>query len=205
MKPDFKSLSIVEIDLSAKVVLTDTIIEQIRIASPPDKDGDSIFYDYYKVENNVHVGWSVISSPAKDNKTCRFALYYQLGGFGRHKKNMPSISQALKILSSVNDPVELGCLSRFEFGKRYKAKTILSLPLILSESPNLPFDEIRGLHFSKVEERRSEYDIILDRDRDGRLTETVAFRHTTKIGDALVEDIISKAVEISTKFVFKEK
>lgn len=206
VKPNLKVLSMNEIDLYGELELTDDLIQQIRTASPPDKDGYSFFFDVYKVENSSHVGLLMISVPVKRGKTCDFSLHYEVGTWGKPRKKYPSIDQALGILASIDGSIELDCFSIFDFAKRDKVKTILNLPLIVSESPNLPFDQVRGFHFSKMEGKHSKYDVILDRGEDGRLKETVVFRYTTtKINDSLTNDVVNKAVEISEQFAVKEK
>jgi hypothetical protein len=203
MKPNLRSFSMLEVELSGEIELSDTIIQQITKASIPDKDGDSVFYDTYKIANNSHVRWVIVSAPAKDGKTCGFWLHYELRKVKKIAKEVPSVDRLLSILSNVDRPVELGCLFRYKFTKRDKARIIVNLPLVISESPNLPFDVIKGLHLAKVEGKQSEYDVVLDRGQDGSLTETVAFRHVTRITDSLVTEVVKKAVEVSKRFVFK--
>lgn len=204
MNTDFATFSINEIELSSEVELTEDLIQQIRTASPADKDNDSTFYDVYKVEKNGYYGWMAISI-AEDSKTCNLSLHYESGRARKLTKQVPSVNQALGILSKISEPIELSCSLTFEFAKRDRVKTVLNLPLVLTESPKLPFNEIRGLHLSKSEGRISKCDVILDRRQDGSLTEILIFRHTGNINASLLDDIVSRAREISGSFVFKEK
>jgi hypothetical protein len=205
MKPNLKVFSISLIRMSCKIELTEDLIQQIRGASPPDEDGDSVFEDIYKVGDNRHVGWATVTKPEKDGTTCHLYIAYALSRGRMRKVKLPLVDQALEILSNVDSAVELLCALTFEFAKRDKAKTIVSLPLILSESPNLPFNEIRGLHFSKMEGKRSQYDVILDRGEDGAITESLILRHTAKISNVLLDGVIKEAVRISNSFVSKKE
>lgn len=205
MTVNLKSLSINEVELSGNIELPDILIQQIREVSPPNKDGNTLFYDSYKIGNDSHVGWLALSSPEKDTKTYRFFLHYQPGRVRKQKKRIPLVSEALEILSNTDNPFELSCSVTFSFKKRDKVKTILSLPLALSDSPSFPFDEVRGIHISKTEDKIRKYDAILDRGRDGSLTAAIGFPHKVTINSALISDVVNKAVEISAGLVCREK
>ena len=205
MKPNLKFFYIDKIDISATITVKDELINQIREMSPPDEDGDSAFYDSYKVERNSYIGWLVLSAPAKDNKTCGFTLHYESGKGGRLRTALPRISQAIEILSKLDSPLELASIFNFKFGRRDKVKTVVNLPLTLSESPNLPFDKIQGIHFLRLEGKRYEYHVILDCAKDGSLFETVIFQHKTIINKSLIDELIKEANDISNGFIFKEQ
>jgi len=205
MKPDFKALFINEIDISGEIALTAEILDSIRKASPPDEDGDFGFYDSYKVGRNSYIAWMYLSEPSQDNRTSKFGLHYESGRGGRLRKSLPRIREAIEILSTIDNPIELSSICKFEFGKRNRVNTLINLPLIWSESPNLPFDKIEGMHFSRSEDKRFKYHVILDRSEDGSLSEVVIFQHEVKIDEQLVDKFIKEAITIANKFVLREK
>jgi hypothetical protein len=205
MKTDFKVFSISTIHISCRIELAEDIIRKIREASPPDEDGDSVFEDTYRVGENRYGGVATVTKTEEDGKTCFLYISYTLTRGRMRKIKLPLVDQALEILSNIDSAVELYCVLTFEFTKRDKVKTIISLPLILSESTKLPFSEIRGIHFSKMEGKRSQYDIILDRGEDGAITESLILRYTAKINNVLFDEVIKEAVRISNSFISKKE
>ncbi|MFC1912121.1 hypothetical protein ACFLXG_03085 [Chloroflexota bacterium] len=205
MKPDLKSFSITEINIRGDIALTTNLIDAIGKASPPDEDGDSDFRDSYKVGRSSYVAWGFLSVSSKDDMPSWFGLRYEEGRGGKLGKSIPRINEAIEILSAIDDPTELYSLVKFEFRKRDRIKAILNLPVTLSESPSMPFNEIRGIHFSKLEGKHSKYDVILDYSQGGSLSETVIFELKAKINESLIDECIKEAISISNRFVMKEK
>lgn len=205
MKIDLKSLSIDEIRVFGNLDLNNDYIQQIRTASPPDKDGDSVFWDVSTEKNNKYSIILIISPIKKDSTVHKLSLHCHRGKVSKKTKTTPLIEEALGILSHIDKSVEFTCFVGFVFAKRDKVKPLINLPLILSTSSILPFSEVRGFHLAKLKDKKSIYDVILDLDTHGTINETIFFKDEIKIKDSLVNDLINKATEISERFVTREK
>lgn len=203
--PNFKLHSISELRFSAKISIPNEIAQQIKQISPPDKDHDSTFYEKYGTGNSSYIGVSTITEPTKKDQPHRFIVHYHKSNIKLPTRKYAKIGQLVEILSVLSMPVEFGCLLIFSFSKRDKVKTIIELPLVVSKSPNSLLSEVRGLHFAKTDGKKSIYEVIIDHTEDNQLFETVAFNHSVAISGELVNSIIYKAVEISNRFIFREK
>lgn len=205
MAPNLKAFSIKSIRFSFEIELPVGLAKQITKESPPDKDDDSVFADIYKVGNTKYGSSVLVSKTKKKEANYQISFDYKIISSRKRKLGFPHIDRALQILSNIDGTVKLECFSTFEFTKRDKVKTIVSLPITVSESPYLPFNEIRGLHLSRMEEKHPKCDIILDRDRDGTLNETLLFSYEAKISETLLDEVVSEAVKVSNSLVFMEK
>jgi hypothetical protein len=75
----------------------------------------------------------------------------------------------------------------------------------ITDMAKMPYDEIHGIHFVKHEGRDSKYEVILDLERDGSLTELIICQKRMKIKGSILEDIIQEGMEISDGFVLRGK
>jgi len=207
MKQDLRALHITKIQVSGDLILTDDLVTEIQKTSPADKDGDSVFFDSLNVKagRGHYRGLLFISPPKAVRQTRPFWLIYDLGRQKKLRKHEPRITKAIEILSKLNNPIKFSISVAFEFGKRDRAKAIISLPINLSESPNLPFSKIQGIHLSCFEGKTRKHDVILDTGEDGSLWENLIFEHETKIHMELLDEIVEKAISISNKFVLLGK
>ena len=204
LKESLKSLSISELRFIVKPTLTDELISKISEASPPDKDGDNVFLDSYKVNNVSHLAIAVVSKVKKREDVYNIDCRCQVAKGGILSKDTPKISRLIEILSDVKESQHFHCLARFLYGKRAKFKPIVKLPIRITDKTKVPFNEIHGVHFAKIVGKKLENEVILDLLEGGGYTETVIFGHSSKIGVSIVRDIVEKAKGISDNFVYTE-
>jgi hypothetical protein len=205
MKLNLKACDIIELRFLVTLTLSDDLIAQIKEASPPDEDGDSIFVDSYEVDGAKHRAWVWVSMVNEGTTKFRIDFNYELGKGGRLRKSTPRINKVVGILCSVEEEVDITCQVSFQFGRRRKAKPIIPLPLKLIELPNIPFDEIDGLHLVKRDGKQTKYDVILGVSSGGALTEIIFFDYHSRIREDLADEIIREAVRISNLFILKEE
>ena len=205
MQPNLKSYNATSLELDTTLTLTGDLISKVRSASPPDKDGDSLFVDSY-TGHKAYV-WAIEVDKGIDRDTRRFRIYfhYELGKGGRLRKGTPPIGQLVEILSSIKGKTIFNCQATFWFGKRLKVRTIISLPMRYVELPNMPFDRIQGLHLVKLDGNETKYEVILDTPSRGMLIETLFFKYDSRIDEALADKILIEATTISDSFVLREQ
>ena len=203
MKLDFRTIFLRGFAASFKVELSEELHKQIADVSSRPKDPKLLFEETYEVDNHWHVGRLAIEPPAKDSKLYDLFLWYRPRS-RRVIRPVSSIGAVLRILSVIDNPIKFDCHATFEFSRRDRARAIVRLPLVLSESRNAPFDKIRGFHFSKQEDGQPKYDVILDSSRDGSLSLVVIYEQKRRINESLPDDLVNWAAEISGKFVSRK-
>lgn len=201
---NLKKFNIAELRFDFSVNLTDDLLEKLQSVVAPDKDGDFMFMDSYKIDNVGHSLAAMVSKSA-------FVEIYRIRGIweirkGRRSlKGVVSVGKLFEIISSIEDEIMLTSSLRLSFSQRKKYKTIISLPIKITDMPEMVYDEIHGIHFVKREGRDFKYDVILDLERDGSLMELIICTKRMKIKESILEDIIQEGLEISDSFVSRGK
>lgn len=201
---NLKELNIEELSCTFWITLTDDLVERIRGAVAPDEDGDYVFMDSYKIGNVSHfMGAAVSKSLGEGRYKVRVVCEKEAGV--KLPKDTISVRKLLEIISSIKEEVGAFCMLRLSFGKRRRPKTIISLPVKISDMPKTVYDEIRGFHFMKREDKVFKYDVILDIEPDGNLMEMINYRKMINIKESILEDVIQEGMVISDCFVIREK
>ena len=201
---NLKEFNITELDFMFWANLTDDLLEKMRSVVTPDEDGDYIFIDSYKIDNVGHIATAIVSKSKGEGKY-RIRCRCEIGRGGRLGKGVVSVSKLFEIMSSFKEKVMVISMLRLSLGRQKKHKAIISLPIKITDMPKMLYDEIHGVHFVKREGKSSKYEVILDLEENGALTETVTYRKLRNIKASIVEDIIQQGIEISDGFVLREK
>ncbi len=201
---NLKELNIIELDFTFWTNLTDDLLEKIGNVVAQDEDGDYIVVDSYKEDNVGHIVVVGVLKPKGEGKyrvRCRCEL-----GRGRGlRKDVVRTSKLFEIMSSIKETMMVNSTLKLSFGRRKKHKTIISLPIKITDMPKTLYDEIHGVHFVKREGKSLKYEVILDLEENGALRETVIFKKLRNINASIIEDIIQQGIEISDGFVLREK
>jgi len=184
--------------------LTDDLLEKIRSVAPPDKDGDHIFIDSYKIGNVSHFVAAIVSKSTGEGRHM-IRVLWERGRLSGSGKGVASVSKLFEIISSIKEEIAVKCTLRLSFGRRRKYKTIISLPIKITDMPKTLYDEIHGMHFVKREGKGSKYDVILDLEQDGALMALINYKKLINIKESILEDILQEGIEISDGFVLREK
>jgi len=205
MKANLKSCHAFSMQFSTTLILTGDLISQIQNVSHPDEDGDSAFFDSY--EGHRAYVWVVEEDKGSDKDQRRFSMefIYEARRGRKLPESTPRIEQLIEILSSIKEDREFDCRVFFEFGKRLKPKPIISLPMKYTESPNMPFDVIQGLHLVKTDDKKWEYDVILEVPNVGVIMANIHFAYTSEINKSLADRILERGITIADCFVSKEQ
>lgn len=201
---NFKELSIVRLRLEFSINLPDDLLEKIGSVAPPDKEGDHVFMDSYKMGNVNHFVIAIVS------KSTREGRYVVLIGWERGKlrgvgRGVRSVGKLFEIMSSIKEEIAVTCALRLVFGQRVKHKTIMNLPIKVTDMPETLYDEIHGMHFVKREGKGSKYDVILDLRKEGGLLASVGYERLVNMRGSVVEELLEEGIEISEGFVLREK
>jgi hypothetical protein len=201
---NLKEFNITELDFVFWTKLTDDLLEKIRSVVTPDEDDDYIFINSYKIDNVGHVATAMVSK-AKGEGKYRIRCRCEIGRGGRLGKGIVSVSKLFEIISSIKEKMMVISMLKLSFGRRQKHKTIISLPIKITDMPKTLYDEIHGIHFVKREGRSFKYEVILDLEENGTLIETIINNQQRTIKESIIEDIIRQGIEISDGFVLREK
>jgi hypothetical protein len=119
------------------------------------------------------------------------------------EEGVVSVGKLFEILSLTEEEVPVMSKLSLSFSRRQKRKTVISLPIKITDMPETLYDEIHGMHFAKREGKGFKYDVILDLERDGSITEIIIYNKVTKIKESILEDIVQAGIEISDRFVLR--
>lgn len=201
---NLKEFNITELNFMFWVSLADDLLEKIRSVVAPDKDGDYVFIDSYKVDNVGHVAGAVVTKSTGE-------LRYMIQGMcevrrgGRLRKGAVSVSRLFEIISPLEEKTLVVSRLKLSFGRRQKYKTIISLPIKITNMPKMPYDEIGGIRFVKREGNSVKYEVILDLEQNGALNETIIYNELRNIRESMIVDIIQHGIEVSDSFILREK
>lgn len=201
---NFKELNITGLRFVFWTELTDDLLEKIRSVAPPDKDGNCVFVDSYKISNVSHFVLTLVSK-AKGERRYPISVMWErerLTGVG---KGVASVSKLFEIISCIKEEIAVRCTLRLSFGRPRKYKTIISLPIKITDMPKAIYDEIHGMHFVKREGKGSKYDVVLDLEKNGAVMVLINYRKMMNIKESMLEDILQEGIEISDGFVLREK
>jgi len=201
---NLKEFNITEVDFMFWTNLTDDLLEKIGSVVAQDEDGDYMFLDSYKKDNVGHIAIAGVSKSKGEGKY-RIRCRCEIGRGGRLGKDVVSVSKLFEIISSIKEKMMVNSMLKLSFGRRKKHKTIISLPIKITDMPKTLYDEILGVHFVKHEGKSFKYEVILDLEENGALVETIIFKKLRNINASIIEDIIQQGIEISDGFVLREK
>ena len=200
MRPNLKSSHALNLGFRAIVTLSDSQISKIAALSKPDPEGDHFFADVY----DGHRAWVWVMKPTKHisegMRESRISFDFEALRGGKLKKDAPRIDQIVEVFSSTPDSIDFQCQVRFDFNRRLKPKSIFGLPIKPPELLNLPFDRISGLHVSKLDGKKTIYDVLLEVG-DGAIVEQIMMFYHSVIDDSLADRILEEAKSISSKFI----
>jgi len=201
---NFKEFNITGLRFRFWVDLTDDLLEKIQSVAPPDKDGRCVFVDSYKIDNVSHFAVALVSK-SKGERRYRIGVMWERERLTGTGKGIASVSKLFEIVSCIKEEIAVRCTLRLSFGGRRKYKTIISLPIKITDMPKAIYDEIYGMHFVKREGKGSKYDVILDLQRNGAVMMLINYRKLMNIKESILEDILQEGIEISDGFVLREK
>ena len=201
---NLKEFNITEMNFMFWISLTDDLLEKIRSVVAPDEDGDYVFFDSYKVNNVGHITGAMVSK-SKGEWRYRVQGMCEIGKGGRLGKGAVSVSRLFEIISSIEDKALVLSRLKLSFGRRKKYRTIISLPVKITNMLKMPYNEIGGIRFVKREGNSIKYEVVLDIEINGALNETIIYKELRNIKESMIEDIIQQGIEISDSFVLREE
>lgn len=198
MEPNLKSRNAHTLEFSTLVPLSLDQISKIRGIANPDKDGDSVFFGSYK----GHRYLAVVKNAKINAQEHEIEFTYEARSASRLPKSFAKVSELIEILSLVKKQLQFNCSVSFAFGRSLHPKSIINLPMMYTESTNMPFDRIQGLHLVKLEGNEIKYDLYFDAPSQGLLFESVEFNYLLTFDEPLAEKVLAKAEAISNRVVF---
>ena len=199
---NLKEFNIGELRFTFWTSLTDDLLEKIRSVVAPDEDGDYIFRESYRIGNVGHSLFAMVSK-SKGEGWYRIGVLCNMEGGRKSRKGVGSVRKLFEILSSIKEEVTAFCVLQLSFGRRKKYKTVITLPIKITDMPKTLYDEIRGIHFAKREGKGLKYDVIVDVERDGALIGLINYEKVINIKESILEDVMREGLAISDGFVLR--
>jgi hypothetical protein len=200
MQPNLKSLRATTMNITAEILISRELVLKIRKIAIPDKDGDSVFFDSYQ----YHRAMATVKEVTKKTKKYVIEFGYEAQSGGRLPKYFPRIEQLIDIVSVMGEEIDFDCSLSFTFKKSSHTRSIISLPLIYFESPNMPFDRIQGVHLIKTDQKQMQYELYLDSPNPGVLVQNVFFKHLSIFDKTFPEKIFQRGEAISNSCLIKD-
>ena len=201
---NLKEFNITGLRFAFWVDLPDDLLEKIRSATSQDKGGGYVFADKYKIGNVSYFALALVLK-SKGEKRYGIRVMWERESLTRVGKGIVSVSKLLEIISCIKEEVAVNCRLRLSFGRSRKYKTVISLPIKITDMPEAIYDEIHGMHFVKREGKGYKYDVILDLERNGAVVMFINYRTLMNIKESILEDVLQEGIEISDGFVLREK
>jgi hypothetical protein len=201
---NLKEFNITGLRFTFWVDLPDDLWEKIRGVTSQDKEGDCVFADRYKIGNVSHFALALVSK-SKGERRYGIRVMWERESLTGVGKGIASVSKLFEIISCIKGEVAVNCSLRLSFGRPRKYKTIISLPIKITDMPEAIYDEILGMHFVKREGKGYKYDVILDLERKGAVMMLINYRKLMNIKESMLEDILQEGIKISDGFVLREK
>jgi hypothetical protein len=199
---NLRELNIRELEFMFWINLTDDLLEKIKGLVAPDKDGDYVFGELYRINNVGHFVGAMVSKSVGEGRYRIHGMCKIVKG-KRLEEGVVSVSKLFEILCSIEEEITAMNKLNLSFSRRQKRKAIISLPIKITDIPETVYDEIHGMHFVKREGKGFKYDVILDLERDGSITEIIIYNKRINIKESIFEDIAQAGIGISDRFVLR--
>jgi hypothetical protein len=198
---NLKEFNIDELSVTFWVSLGDELVQKMGGVVAPDEDGDYVFMESYKIGNVAHYVAAVVSKPKFVEGQYRIQIICEKKSGRKWAAGAVSVSKLFEIISSIKEKIPAMGMLSLSFGQRKKYKTIISLPMKITDMPKALYDEIDGVHFVKREGKLLKYDVILDLEPNKTLTEWLTFRIDININESILEDVMREGLSIADGFV----
>lgn len=209
MKLNLHKLNATEITFDATLSLSNTIIDKLNSCFPFKKGKDKqveyplLFGQDYIVDNKKHYERGIV---LKDNKTqdkyiisISYSTDVPLYGLLFSKKNYKPIKVLFDCLAEIDKKILLDVRAFFVYPDSKFYTALLSLPIKLEN--NDYFDEIRGIRFTKTQDSKIAYSVIMDRPGNKDIFINLLFKYTGVLNNDLTKNIIKYSTEISRSVV----
>lgn len=216
MKLNLKQLNATEVTFEVALPLSNAAIGKLHscFATKTAKAKQStkasqikppfVFGRDYKVDEQVHYERAVVF---KDDKVhidgYRIIISYStnapLFGIEYIKRQLKPIAELFNCLIGIDKKIALDVKAFFVYPESKYTTAILNLPIKLEK--NDFFDEIRGVRFTKTQDDKIAYSVIMDRPGNKDIFANLFFQYVGTLNKDLPENIIKYSTEISRRVV----
>lgn len=163
-----------------------------------------VFGRDYKVDEQVHYERAIIFKSGKTGNKYTIIISYSLQGpiFGLpfNEQQLVSMDKLFDCLNEIDKETILDVKAFFSYSDE-KYTTISSLHLPIKVDKNDTFDEIRGVRFTKTQDDKVIYSIVVDRPTNKNIFTNLFFQYVGRLDKELSKNIIKYSTEISRRFV----
>ncbi len=216
MKLNLKQLNATEVTFEVALPLSNAAIGKLNscFATKTAKAKQSakasqnkppfVFGHDYKVNEQVHYERAVVF---KDDKVhvdgYTIIISYTTGeplfGLEYNKRQFKPIEELFDCLIGIDNKIALDVRAFFVYPDSKYTTAILNLPIKLEK--NDYFDEIRGVRFTKTQDDKIAYSVIMDRPGNKDIFANLFFQYSGILNKDLPENIIKYSSEISRRVV----
>jgi len=199
-----KSENVIAFQFDTTLMLNDDVIKRVKELSPPDKSGGSLFEEIQEINTEKYESFASVGRTKKNNGKYEVTIAVTPSR-RRQIKERASVSQLIEILSTIKEKLDFDCRILLRLRRSKGLNPIINLPLRLSESVDLAFNEIHGIHLvKKNNEGDIIYHVILDTAPKSALRESISFIHSGNFSETIIDEILKEALKISKLFVVRK-
>jgi len=196
-----ENLDLQDVRITADVEVPKSLLDKVAGLCVPDEEGDCLFGELYKLDGNNVTLTALVEGVKKGGTKNSITFVCRKTKSKRLSIDFIRTSKLIDILADYDKKVIFDCFIRLQFARRYRAKSIVHLPINITDLNNSPFNEIHGVHFVKKRGKEYEYEVILDLLENGKLQENILFKYNAKIKKGMLNEIYDIAKNISERFV----
>jgi len=190
-------------EINTSIPIPQDALTSLSQISKQEKAGFYVFHGEQQETKTKFVAFAFLTPPKKSGDNYKLEIRCEPGKLSKSQKGTTNVEPLIKFLSALNQQVALECRLHFKF-KNKKVKTIISLPLKLTEVEDSPFQEIQGLHLVKRNKDSIAYEVIMDLVTESILLETVFFNKVGIFNQSLIDDALALGEVYSKAVVIRE-
>lgn len=206
MKLDLRAFNAIEISFDVSLALSKKIVDKLHSCFPKKKHkkDDILFFgeDYVLHKKKLYERGLVFKVDKTADKyviIISYSINQPLWDITYDKKDFQPLSVLLDCLSEIEKKITLNVAAGFLYADSKYATAQLTLPIRLEN--NEYFDEIRGVRFTKTQDNKIVYSVIMDRPENKDISTNIIFQYTGTFSKNLPENITKYATDISRKVI----
>lgn len=190
--------------ISTECKLKEKVLEQIKECSSLPEDimekRGIAFGEQYVANSKTHSVLAVLVRKKERNNYFLEFLYAPNNNL-KSKKEIKPISSLINCLKALKGDCSFACLASFSYSLSNHSSLI---PLPIKAQSQL-FSEIRGFRLWKKNTGDISYDIIIEKVKNKDIFHNISFECKGDLSRSFIEDIFTKASELSKRYVTVKK
>jgi hypothetical protein len=198
-----KKESAVLLKFNTTATLDELLAKRIIESFSTHKQPGNVSVETASIEGDSHTFYLWANRKKKDSAIFDFVFSCDLDSLKDIEK-YPKVTELLTLLSEGKNQNEFDCQIKFMLKRNKKLKTIINLPLVISNSRLSALNELRGVHVATLSDDGSEINIILDTLPAHGLHVNLDFTYSGVFEPQIFDRVLNLGLGILNKYVSKE-